>query len=123
LPLNPSSNLIGSPAFTVAERNNPGRIYVQQERFQMKFITAWSTAAFVLVPAIGLAQENGTGNTKQEEPGIVNKVIEKITGRSPQDSDKSVDANKQDANKTAESTDKSQGSRDYPDFNAIKKTN
>jgi hypothetical protein len=89
----------------------------------MKFITAWSTAAFVLVPAIGLAQENGTGNTKQEEPGIVNKVLEKITGRSPQDSDKSVDANKQDANKTAESTDKSQGRRDYPDFNAIKKTN
>ena len=89
----------------------------------MKFITAWSTAAFVLVPAIGLAQENGTGNTKQEEPGIVNKVIEKITGRSPQDSDKSVDANKQDTNKTAKSTDKSQGSRDYPDFNAIKKTN
>jgi hypothetical protein len=88
----------------------------------MKFITAWSTAAFVLVPAIGLAQENGTGNTKQEEPGIVNKVIEKITGRSPQDSDKSVDTNKQDANKAAESTDKSQGSRDYPDFNAIKKT-
>jgi hypothetical protein len=88
----------------------------------MKFITAWSTAAFVLVPAIGLAQENGTGNTKQEEPGIVNKVIEKITGRSPQDSDKSVDANKQDANKAAESADKSQGSRDYPDFNAIKKT-
>jgi hypothetical protein len=94
----------------------------------MKFITAWSTAAFVLVPAIGLAQENGTGNTKQEEPGmkqeepgIVNKVIEKITGRSPQDSDKSVDANKQDANKAA--SDKSQGSRDYPDFNAIKKTN
>jgi hypothetical protein len=87
----------------------------------MKFVIAWSTAAFVLVPAIGLAQENGTGNTKQEEPSIVNKVIEKITGRSPQDSDKSVDANKQDANKAA--SDKSQGSRDYPDFNAIKKTN
>jgi hypothetical protein len=89
----------------------------------MKFITAWSTAAFVLVPAIGLAQKNGTGNTKQEEPGIVNKVIEKFTGRSAQESDKNIDANKQDASKAAESNDKSQGSRDYPDFNAIKKTN
>lgn len=87
----------------------------------MKFITALSTAAFMLVPAIGLAQENGTGNPKQEEPGIVKKVIEKITGRSSQDSDKSGDANKQDANKSSESS--PVGSRDYPDFNAIKKTN
>ena len=88
----------------------------------MKFITAWSAAAFVLVPAIGFAQENGTENTKKEEPGIVNKVIDKLTGRSVQESDKNVDANKHDANKAAESNDKSQGSRDYPDFNAIKKT-
>jgi hypothetical protein len=86
----------------------------------MKFIIAWSAAAFVLVPAIGFAQENGTENTKKEEPGIVNKVIEKITGRSVQESDKNVD--KQDANKAAEVNDMSQGSRDYPDFNAIKKT-
>ncbi|HEY8007557.1 MAG TPA: hypothetical protein VIE66_12355 [Methylocella sp.] len=70
--------------------------------------------------AIGLAQENGTESTKKEEPGIVNKVIEKVTGRSVQESDKNVDANKQDGNKAAD--DKSQGSRDYPDFNAIKKT-
>ena len=70
----------------------------------MRFITAWSAAAFVLVPAIGLAQENGTENTKKEEPGIVNKVIEKVTGRSVQESDKNVDANKQDANKAAETT-------------------
>jgi hypothetical protein len=28
VPLNPSSNLVRSPAFTVAERNNPGRIRV-----------------------------------------------------------------------------------------------
>ncbi len=50
----------------------------------MKLVTALSTAAFVLVPAVGLAQEpaNGTGNTK-DEPGVVGKVIEKITGRSP----------------------------------------
>jgi hypothetical protein len=28
----------------------------------MKLVTALSTAAFVLVPAVGLAQEPGTGN-------------------------------------------------------------
>jgi len=34
----------------------------------MKFVTALSTAAFVLVPVVGLAQENDT----KQEPGIVN---------------------------------------------------
>lgn len=80
----------------------------------MKLVTALSTAAFVLVPAVGFAQEpaNGTGNTK-DEPGVVGKVIEKITGRSPHDTDKSDDQ---------DSTAKSAGSTDYPDFAAVKKT-
>jgi hypothetical protein len=99
----------------MAERNNPAQSSSQQEtsrRFSMKFVTALSTAAFVLVPAVGLAQENGTGNTKQE-PGVVNKVIEKITGGSPHDANKSEDQ---------DSTAKSKGSTDYPDFQAVKKT-
>ena len=44
---------------------------------------ALSTAAFVLVPAVGLAQEpaNGTGNTK-DEPGV-EKVIRAAIGTLP----------------------------------------
>ncbi|MGH6812813.1 MAG: hypothetical protein ACREDM_10860 [Methylocella sp.] len=78
----------------------------------MKLVTALSTAAFVLVPAVGLAQApaNGTGNTK-EEPGVVEKAIGKITGRSP--------AKKEDAK---ESTAKSAGDTNYPDRAAVKKT-
>ncbi|MGH6848760.1 MAG: hypothetical protein ACREC0_15415 [Methylocella sp.] len=76
----------------------------------MKLVTVLSTAAFVLVPAVGLAQApaNGTENTR-EEPGIVKKAIEKITGRSPSE-------------KVEESTAKSTGDTNYPDFHAIKKT-
>ena len=79
----------------------------------MKLVTALSTAAFVLVPAVALAQEpaNGTGNTK-DEPGLVNRVIEKVTGRSPHDTNKS----------DADSTANSEGNKDYPDFAAVKKT-
>jgi hypothetical protein len=88
-------------------------------RFSMKFVTALSTAAFVLVPVVGLAQENDKGNTKQE-PGVVNKVIEKITGRSPHDANKSDD---QDSSaKSKGGTDYPKGSTDYPDFSAVKKT-
>jgi hypothetical protein len=77
----------------------------------MKFVTVLSTAAFVLVPAVGLAQENGTGNTKQE-PGVVNKVIEKITGRSPHDANKSDDQ---------DSTAKSKGGNRLPRFSSDQK--
>ncbi|HEY8007441.1 MAG TPA: hypothetical protein VIE66_11750 [Methylocella sp.] len=48
----------------------------------------------MIVPAIGVAQENGKENKKKEEPGIVTKVIEDVTGRSAQEADKNVDANK-----------------------------
>ena len=78
----------------------------------MKLVTALSTAAFVLVPAVALARTaNGTGNTK-DEPGLVNKVIEKVTGRSPHDTNKS----------DADSIANSEGNKDYPDFAAVKKT-
>jgi hypothetical protein len=73
----------------------------------MKLVTALSAAAFVLVPAVGLAQApaNGTENTK-DEPGVVEKAIGNITGHP----------------KLKESTAKSTGDTNYPDFHAIKKT-
>ncbi|MGI8568415.1 MAG: hypothetical protein ACR2KT_04785 [Methylocella sp.] len=82
----------------------------------MKLVTALSTAAFVLVPAVALAQEpaNGTGNTK-DEPGLVDKVIEKVTGRAP-DAKEGAKSGDQD------SAAKSAGHTDYPDFSAVKKT-
>ncbi|HEX3496297.1 MAG TPA: hypothetical protein VHT02_03825 [Methylocella sp.] len=72
----------------------------------MKLVTALSAAAFVLVPAVGLAQApaNGTENTKNE-PGVVEKAIGNITGHPL-------------IAKQKEST----GDTNYPDFNAIKKT-
>lgn len=39
----------------------------------MKLVTAMSTAALVLVPAVGFAQEPGNG--ARNEPGLVDKVI------------------------------------------------
>ena len=77
---------------------------------------ALSTAAFVLVPAVGLAQEpaNGTGNTK-DEPGVVGKVIEKITGRSPDTKEGNKSGDRDSPAESAAST-------DYPDFAAVKKT-
>ena len=82
----------------------------------MKLVTALSTTVLVLVPAVALAQDpaNGTGNTK-DEPGVVGKVIEKITGRSPD----MKEGNKSgDRDSPAESA----GNKDYPDFAAVKKT-
>src|ERR1700720_3899992 len=91
---------------------HPAPVHSHNRRLFMKLVTALSTAAFVLVPAFALAQEpaNGTGNTK-DEPGLVNKVIEKVTG-SPHVT------NKSDADSSAESA----GNKDYPDFAAVKKT-
>ncbi len=82
----------------------------------MKLVTALSTAAFVLVPAVGFAQEpaNGTGNTK-DEPGMVDKVIEKITGRSP-------DTKEGDKSGDQDSAAKNAGDTNYPDRAAVKKT-
>jgi hypothetical protein len=78
----------------------------------MKFVTALSMAAFVLVPTVGFAQENGTGN-REQEPGVVEKLVGKVTGRSPHNANKNDDANK--------SGDQDSKGKDYPDFPAIKK--
>jgi hypothetical protein len=87
----------------------------------MKLVTAMSAAALVLAPAIGLAQApaNGAGDTKVE-PSLKSKVehvIEKITGSSP-DTKEGTDAKRGDRDSTA----KSAGNTNYPDFAAVKKT-
>jgi hypothetical protein len=88
-----------------------------QWRFSMKLVTAMSTAALVLIPAVGFAQDPGNGarNTK-DEPGIVDKAIGTVTGRTP-DTKKGADA-KSDRDSAA----KSAGDTDYPDRAKVKKT-
>ena len=82
----------------------------------MKLVTALSLAAFVLVPAVGLAQEpaNGTGTTK-DEPGLVDKVIGKITGRAPDTKEGNKSGDRDAAAKSA-------GDTNYPDRAAVKRT-
>jgi hypothetical protein len=87
----------------------------------MKFVTAISTAALVLAPAVGLAQApaNGAGDT-QNEPSLKSKVehvIEKITGNSP-DTKEGANAKSGERDSAA----KSAGNTNYPDFAAVKKT-
>jgi hypothetical protein len=87
----------------------------------MKLVTAMSTAALMLAPAVGLAQDsaNGAGNTK-DEPSLKSKVehvIEKITGKSP-DTKEGADAKSGER----DSGTKSAGNTNYPDFAAVKKT-
>jgi hypothetical protein len=65
--------------------------------------------ALVLAPAVGLAQDdsaNGAGNTK-DQPGLVDKVIGTITGRSP-DTKKGASA---DANKSGDPAAKAAGTQ------------
>jgi hypothetical protein len=87
----------------------------------MKLVTAMSTAALVLAPVAGLAQApaNGAGNTKGE-PGVVEKAIGAITGRSPDTKEGAT----HEANKSADrdSAAKSAGDTNYPDFAKVKKT-
>ena len=87
----------------------------------MKLVTAISTVALMLAPAVGLAQApaNGAGNTK-DEPGLKSKVehvIEKITGKSP-DTNEGADAKSGERDSGA----KAAGNTNYPDFGAVKKT-
>jgi hypothetical protein len=84
----------------------------------MRLVTAISTAALVLVPAAGLAQApaNGPGNTK-DEPGLVEKAIGAITGRSP-GTKEGADAKSGDQDSAA----KSAGDINYPDWSKVKKT-
>jgi hypothetical protein len=81
----------------------------------MKLVTALSTAALVLAPAVGLAQApaNGAGNT-QDQPGLVNKVIGTITGRTP-DTKEGVKAKSGDRDSAAK------GDTNYPDRAAVKR--
>jgi hypothetical protein len=81
----------------------------------MKLVTAMSTAALVLVPAVGFAQEPGNG--ARNEAGLVDKVIGTVTGRSP-DTKKDADAKSGDRDSAA----KSAGDKDYPDRGSVKRT-
>jgi hypothetical protein len=87
----------------------------------MKLVTAISTVALVLAPAVGLAQDsaNGAGNTK-DEPSLKSKVehvIEKITGKSP-DTEEGAAAKSGERGSGA----KAAGDTNFPDFAAVKKT-
>jgi hypothetical protein len=96
-------------------------MFIGNRRFSMKLVAAMSMAALVLAPAVGLAQDNpanDAGNTK-EQPGLVDKVIGTITGRSP-DTKKGASA---DANKSGDPNAKASGASgntDYPDRASIK---
>jgi hypothetical protein len=84
----------------------------------MKLVTAISTAALVLAPAVGLAQApaNGAADTK-DEPSLKSKVehvIEKITGNTPD--------TKEGADVKSGAAAKSAGDTNYPDRAAVKKT-
>jgi hypothetical protein len=87
----------------------------------MKLVTAISTAALVLAPAVGLAQApaNGTGDTQDESSlkSKVEHVIGKITGSSPETKE-GVDAKSGDRDSAA----KSAGNTNYPDRAAVKRT-
>jgi hypothetical protein len=84
----------------------------------MKLVTAMSTAALVLVPTVGIAQDPGNGarNTK-DGPGLVDKVIGTITGHTP-DAKEGADAKSSDRDSAA----KSAGDTDYLDRAKVKKT-
>jgi len=86
----------------------------------MKLVTAMSMAALVLAPAAGLAQDPGSGAGNMKEPGLVDKVIGTITGRSP-DAKEGASAT-QDANKSGDRDSTAKGDTNYPDRASIKKT-
>jgi hypothetical protein len=87
----------------------------------MKLVTAFSTVALALAPAVGLAQApaNGAGDTN-DEPSLKSKLeqaIGKITGSSS-DTKVGADAKSGDQNSAATSA----GDTNYPDRGAVKKT-
>jgi hypothetical protein len=81
----------------------------------MKLVTAISTAALVLAPAVGLAQApaNGAGDT-QEEPSLKSKVQHMIGIGSPETKD--------DADAKSGAAAKSAADTNYPDRAAVKRT-
>ena len=87
----------------------------------MKLVTAFSTVALVLAPAVGLAQApaNSAGDTNDESSlkSKVEQAIGKITGSSS-DTKVGADAKSGDQNSAATSA----GDTNYPVRGAIKKT-
>jgi hypothetical protein len=90
----------------------------------MKLVTAISTAALVLAPAVGLAQApaNDAGDTK-DQPGLVNKV-EHLLGIGGSPDTKEGASAPHDANKSGDrdSAAKSAGDTNYPDRASVKRT-
>ncbi|MGH6842223.1 MAG: hypothetical protein ACREDV_09065 [Methylocella sp.] len=76
----------------------------------MKLVTVLSMAAFVLVPAVAFAEEQA-----KEEPGVVQKAIGAMSGRSSTEKEGAQSGGK-------ESDAQNAGSTNYPDFGVIKKT-
>ena len=79
----------------------------------MKLVTAFSTVALVLAPAISLAQDTNESTLKSK----VEEAIGKITGGSS-DTKGGADAKSGDQNSAATST----GDTNYPDRAAVKKS-
>jgi len=83
----------------------------------MKLVTAFSTVALVLTPAVGFAQAAGDTNDESSLKSKVEQAIGKITG-SPSDTKAGADAKSGDQNPAATSP----GNTSYPDRSAVKKT-
>ena len=79
----------------------------------MKLVTAFSTVALVLAPAISLAQDTNESTLKSK----VEQAIGKITGSSS-DTNVGADAKRGDQNSAATSA----GDTSYPDRGAVKKS-
>jgi len=85
----------------------------------MKLVTAISTAALVLAPAVGLAQApaNGAGDT-QDEPSLKSKVQRMIGIGSPD----TKEGAKEGTDAKSGAAAKSAGDTNYPDRGAVKRT-
>ena len=88
----------------------------------MKLVTAFSTVALVLVPAVGLAQDTNDESTLKNK---LEQAIGKITGSSSDtkagsSSDTKVGADAKSGNQNPAAT--SPGNTNYPDRAAVKKS-
>ena len=81
----------------------------------MKLVTAFSTVALVLAPAISLAQDTNDVSSLKSK---IEQAIGKITGSS---SETKADANVKSGNQNSAAT--SAGDTNYPDRAAVKKSN
>jgi hypothetical protein len=82
----------------------------------MKLVAMMSTAVLTLLPVVSLAEDPKPGSGASGEPGVIDKVIGTITGRSPAKED--ADAKGGEPNLEA----KSGGDTNYPDMGAVKRT-